>query len=129
MVVDRENAFVFSPSLLWLMTGDRTAAKISRPLARLERKGIELIRGEIEAIDPKRREVIVQGRTLTADYIVLALGADLAPDSVPGLSKAGHNFYSLSGAESFRDAFHEFLRWHTRRSHSNSGLQMSGGAI
>ena len=39
VVVDRENTFVFSPSLLWLMTGDRTAAKISKPLARLERKG------------------------------------------------------------------------------------------
>jgi sulfide:quinone oxidoreductase len=108
IVVDRERAFVFSPSLLWLMTGDRTAAKISRPLARLEKKGIELIPGEIEAIDPKRREVIVQGQTLTADYIVLALGADLAPDSIPGLSKAGHNFYSLSGAESFQSAFRDF---------------------
>ena len=108
IVVDRESAFVFSPSLLWLMTGDRTAARISRPLARLERKGIELIRGEIGAIDPKRREVIVQGQTLTADYMVIALGADLAPDSVPGLSKAGHNFYSLAGAESFRDAFDKF---------------------
>jgi sulfide:quinone oxidoreductase len=108
VVVDRESTFVFSPSLLWLMTGDRTAAKISRPLARLERKGIELIRGEIEAIDPKRREVIVRGQTLTADYLVLALGADLAPDSVPGLSKAGHNFYSLAGAESFRDALDTF---------------------
>ena len=108
VVVDRESTFVFSPSLLWLMTGARTAANISRPLARLERKGIELIRGEVEAIDPKRREAIVQGQTLNADYIVLALGADLAPDSVPGLSTAGHNFYSLSGAESFRDAFNKF---------------------
>ena len=108
VLVDRESAFVFSPSLLWLMTGDRTAAKISRPLARLEKKGIELIRGEIEAIDPKRREVIVQGQTLTVDYIVLALGADLAPDSVPGLSNAGHNFYSLAGAESFKDALDKF---------------------
>jgi sulfide:quinone oxidoreductase len=108
VVVDRENTFIFSPSLLWLMTGDRTAAKISKPLARLERKGIELIRGEIEAIDPKQREVVVQGRTFTADYIVIALGAELAPGLVPGLSDVGHNFYSLSGAESFRDAFDKF---------------------
>ena len=110
ILVDRESTFVFSPSLLWLMTGDRTAPKISRPLARLQRKGIELIHGEIEAIDPKLREATVQGQILTGDYIVIALGADLAPDSLPGLSEAGHNFYSLAGAESFRDAFHEFNR-------------------
>lgn len=108
VLVDRESAFVFSPSLLWLITGDRTAPKISRPLARLQRKGIELIHGDIEAIDPKQRKVIVKGQILTGDYLVIALGADLATDSVPGLSEAGHNFYSLPGAESFRNAFHNF---------------------
>ena len=108
VLVDRETTFVFAPSLLWVMTGDRTAQKISRPLARLQRKGIDLICGEIQGIDPKQRQVTVQGQTLTADYLVIALGADLAPDTVPGLSAAGHNFYSLGGAESFRDAFREF---------------------
>lgn len=108
VLVDRENAFVFSPSLLWLMTGNRTASKISKPLARLEKKGIERIHSEIEAIDPKRREVRVGGQTLVGDYIVIALGADLASDAIPGLSEAGHNFYSLAGAESFRDAFQKF---------------------
>jgi len=63
--------FVFAPSLLWLMTGDRTADNISRPLARLERKGIELVRGEIQKIDGERREVIVDGRALVGDYLVL----------------------------------------------------------
>ena len=108
LLVDREDNFVFAPSLLWLMTGDRTASKISRPLARLQRKGIEVIRGEIEAIDPKQRQATVRGQTLSADYLVIALGADLAPDSVPGLSEAGHNFCALAGAESFRDAFKKF---------------------
>ena len=108
VLADRESTFVFSPSLLWLMTGARAAPKISRPLARLERRGIELIQGQIESIDPEKRQATVQGHSLSADYIVIALGADLAPDSVPGLSEAGHNFYSLSGAESFRDAFDRF---------------------
>ena len=57
VLVEREGAFVFAPSFLWLMTGGRTAEKISRPLARLERRGIEVVRGEIERIDPARREL------------------------------------------------------------------------
>lgn len=108
VLVEREAAFVFAPSLLWLMTGDRAAEKISRPLARVERKGIELIRGEIQKIDADRREVVVDGRVLAGDYLVIALGAELAPETIPGLAKAGHNFYTLAGAESLRDALARF---------------------
>lgn len=108
VLVEREAAFVFAPSLLWLMTGDRTADKISRPLARLEKKGIELVRGEIQKIDASGREVVVDGRTLAADYILIALGAELAPETIPGLEQAGHNFYTLLGAESLRDALAQF---------------------
>lgn len=108
VLVDREDTHVFAPSLLWLMTGGRTAQDISRPLACLERKGIELVRGEIERIDPQTREVSVAGRTLRGDYLVLALGAELAPETIPGLVEAGHDFYTLAGAESLRDAFATF---------------------
>ncbi len=108
VLVEREAAFVFAPSLLWLMTGDRTADKISRPLARLERKGIELVRGEVQRIDAARREVVVDGRTLAGDYMIVALGAELAPETIPGLAEAGHNFYTLAGAEALRDALARF---------------------
>ena len=108
VLVDREPSFVFSPSFLWLMTGDRTAAQISRPLERLERKGIEVVRGEIERIDPEARSATVGGRTIGADYMLVALGAELAPELIPGLSQAGHDFYTLAGAEAFRDAFARF---------------------
>ncbi len=108
VVVEREGSFVFAPSFLWLMTGNRTAAGISRPLESLKRKGIELVRGEIERIDPARREVTVAGRALGGDYLVVALGAELAPESIPGLAQAGHDFYTVSGAEAFREAFAAF---------------------
>lgn len=108
IVVDQEPAFVFAPSLLWVLTGDRTVENISRPLARLEHKGIALVHGEIESIDPEHREVVVAGRRISGDYLIVALGADLAPEIIPGLQAAGHNFYAPSGAESFRDAFSRF---------------------
>lgn len=108
VLVDRQASFVFAPSLLWLMTGGRAAEQISRPLARLEKKGIEVIRGTIERIDPELREVVVDGRTLSCDYLVIALGADLAPEAVPGMAEAGHNFYTLAGAEGLRDALAAF---------------------
>jgi sulfide:quinone oxidoreductase len=124
VLVDRERRHLFAPSLLWLMTGDRTPGQISRRLDRLTKKGIDVVCGDIVAIDPVARRIGVveclpgdaalamppgDARTdLEADYLVVSLGADLAPETIPGLAEAGHNFYTLAGAESLRDALRDF---------------------
>lgn len=104
VLVDREREHVFAPSLLWLMVGLREANAIKRPLERLRRKGIEVRLGEIEKVDPSRRAVTVAGEGLEADHLIVSLGAELAPETVPGLQDAGHNFYTLSGAEAFHSS-------------------------
>ncbi|MGE0353434.1 MAG: NAD(P)/FAD-dependent oxidoreductase [Gemmatimonadales bacterium] len=103
LLIDREAHHLFQPSLLWLATGQRTAASIQRPLARLERRGIEVVHGAIEAIDATQRMVTVSGRNLTGDAIIVSLGAELAPEAIPGLAEAGHNLYAILGAERIRD--------------------------
>jgi len=108
ILVEREPAFVFAPSLLWLMTGGRSADQISRPLADLEKKGVEVVRGEIQRIDAERREVLVNGRIFAGDFLIVALGAELGSDTIPGLAQAGHNFYTLAGAEALRGALTSF---------------------
>ena len=104
ILVEREVNHLFQPSLLWLMTGARTAEAIQRPVARLARRGIELVHGEIEAIDPKLRSVRVAGRDIQGDYLVVALGTEYTPETIPGLAEVGHNFYTLAGAQALRDA-------------------------
>ncbi len=108
VLVDRERDHVFAPSLLWLMVGRRTADAITRPLARLARKGIDVRIGNVEYVDPDRRLVTVAGDKLSADYLVIALGADLSPELIPGLAHAGHNFYTRTGAESLWAALQSF---------------------
>jgi sulfide:quinone oxidoreductase len=106
VLADREPTFALAASFLWVMTGDRKPEQIARPLARLERKGIEVIRGEVERIDPARREAVVGGRTLRADHLIVALGARFAPEAVPGLAEAGLTFCTLDGAIRLRAALH-----------------------
>jgi sulfide:quinone oxidoreductase len=108
VLVDRAAEFVFQSAYLRLMTGQRMRAAISRPLANLEKRGIEVVRGEVEAIDPERRVARVNGRELRGDYLVLALGAELAPDAVPGLEAAGINLYSPEGAMRLNNARRAF---------------------
>lgn len=108
VVVERRPSFVFPPSLLWLITGGRNAEQISRPVSRLVSRGVEVVQGEITRIDPARREVVVDGRALVGDHLVIALGAEFAPELVPGLGEAGHNFCTLAGAEAVREAWAGF---------------------
>jgi len=83
-VVDREPTFTLAASFLWVMSGARTPAQISRPLERLARKGIDVVRGQVERIDPERREAVVNGRAIRGDRLIVALGAEFALDAVPG---------------------------------------------
>lgn len=108
VLIDREREHVFAPSLLWLLIGDRRPEAIKRPLSRLERKGIRVVTGEIEEIDVQRKTVRVGGQDLSGEALVIALGAELAPLKIPGLEEAGHNFYTLEGAEQARDALRRF---------------------
>jgi sulfide:quinone oxidoreductase len=110
VLVEREADHLFQPSLLWLMLGWRTPDQIQRPITRLTRRGIEIMRGNVERIDPARRAVVINGKEQTADYLVIALGAELAPETIPGLAQAGHNLYSLTGAQALSAARAKFRR-------------------
>lgn len=108
ILVDRKREYVFSPSLLWLIVGKRKLEQISRPLDLLKFKGIEVIQADIDRIDPAGRTVVVGDRTLLGDYLIISLGAELAPDAVPGLREGAHLFYEPTGAERLWEAVREF---------------------
>lgn len=104
VLVDREPSFALAASFLWIMNGTRKREQVSRPLARLSRKGIEVIHGEVERIDPVRKQAVVSGRAVGADHVVVALGAEFTPDVIPGLAEWGHTFCTLEGAIRLRGA-------------------------
>ncbi len=108
ILVDRRREFVFSPSLLWLMVGGRNLKQISRPLDLLQRRGIEVIQADVKKIDPATRTVGADEQSLAYDYLILSLGADLAPEAVPGLREEAHLFYEPSGAERLWEAVQSF---------------------
>lgn len=98
VLVDRDDTYVFPPSLLWLMSGDRTPQAISRGRRRLERAGIEFVRGEAEGLDADLRTIRVDGQDIAFDRLVVSLGAQTAPELMPGLEEGSKNIYTPEGA-------------------------------
>lgn len=99
VLVDREEDFTFAASYLWVMTGKRTPAQVTRPLRRLGRRGIDVRIGAVEGIDPQARTVVVDGQELTGEHLVVSLGAQQVPETVGGLTEHGHTFATLAGAQ------------------------------
>jgi sulfide:quinone oxidoreductase len=108
VLVERNTRHAFAPSFLWVMTGDRQPAQITRDVRQLVRPGIEVVAAEVQAIDVSQRRVQTSAQALSYDYLIIALGAELAPDAIPGLSEGAHTYYTLDGAEKLRDALHSF---------------------
>ncbi len=108
VLVERNTQHAFAPSFLWLMTGDRRPSQTACDVRQLVRAGVEVVETEARAIDWARRRIDTTTADLSYDYLVLALGAELVPGAIAGLSEAAHTFYTFAGAEKLRDALRDF---------------------
>ncbi len=108
IVVEKNPQHAFAPSFLWLMTGDRQPENITREIHHLVRPGIEVMQDEALSIDLAKQQVLTQTQPLAYDTLVIALGAVLAPEAVPGLEEGALSFYTMEGAMQLQDALRSF---------------------
>ena len=109
VLVERSQTFAACMSHLWVMTGERQdVAEGQRDLSELTASGIEVVQAEIQAIDPGARSVETTAGTFEGDYLIVALGAEKVPETVPGLAEAGLNLYDVQGALEIQRALAEF---------------------
>ena len=107
-IVDRKKDFQFPPSYPWVMIGQRRAEQVQRPLALLKEKGIRVVGGEVSKIDLETRSVQVDGARLRYDNLVIALGAEYAPERIPGFAGTAHHIYDLESAVRLQLALTQF---------------------
>ncbi|MEE8360996.1 MAG: FAD/NAD(P)-binding oxidoreductase [Gemmatimonadales bacterium] len=108
VVLDRSPEHLYQSSLLWQIVGQRRAEQIRRPLNRLSNKGIEFHNTEVEALDLDRKVVRTSSGDFPYDYLVVALGAQLVPESVPGFEEMALNLYDQRGCQQMHDALENF---------------------
>lgn len=97
-LIDQGEGFVFGYSKLDLLFGRKTVDEVQSPFSSIAHPGVRFLRATITAIDPGGRRVMTSGGVLEGDFLVVALGADLDPDSMPGMETRGGEFYSVAGA-------------------------------
>ncbi len=108
VLIEKNPRHAFAPSFLWVMTGARRPEQVAREVTELVRPGVEVMLAEARAIDLSARRVTTSSETLHYDYLIIALGAEFAWETIPGLEDAGYTFYDFDGAVKLRDALKTF---------------------
>jgi sulfide:quinone oxidoreductase len=112
-VISNTPKFTFIPSLPWVALGLMPLEEIQLDLSSiLIKQGIEWIQGAIAKLDPVARKIWVADEIIGYDYVVIATGADLALDALPGLGPEGGYSQSVCNphhAELARQAWLQFL--------------------
>jgi sulfide:quinone oxidoreductase len=112
VLIDKSDAFIFifGFSKLEVMFGRQAAAEVLHPYRDIVKPGVRFLQTTVRSIDPAARSVVTDAGTFVADFLVVALGADLDPAATPGLVEGGNEFYTVPGAFALRDVLERFER-------------------
>lgn len=108
ILVDRRDHFMVGFRKTWALTGQSTLEAGQRPLDSLTSLGIRVMQDPVTRIDPAARTAWMGDQRLSADALVIALGAELAPDAVPGFGQYAYNVYDPQDIPRAAQALREF---------------------
>jgi len=108
VLVERRPSFVMGLRKNWGLVRASTLTEGERSLAALGERGIEVVAGTIDAIRPDAHEAQVDGRSIAADALVVALGAERDPGRVPGFREHAIDVYDEGSNESGATAIDAF---------------------
>lgn len=108
ILVDRRDYFMVGFRKSWALVGQSTLEGGQRPLEELAGLGIRVIRESVTRIDPEAREAWLGAQRTGADALVVALGAELVPEAVPGFTQHAYNVYDPQDIPRAAQALHEF---------------------
>ena len=92
-IIDKKDWFMVGFAKLWIIKGTRTFENSIGSLNQLIKKEINFLKEEIIRIDLQNKQIKTTTKTLSYDFLIIAMGAVLAPEKIPGLSENGMNLY------------------------------------
>ena len=92
-IIDKKDWFMVGYAKLWIMNGSRTFENSIGSLNKLPKKQINFIKDEIIEINTKNNFVKTKSENILFDFLIISMGAVLAPEKIPGLRDNGFNLY------------------------------------
>jgi sulfide:quinone oxidoreductase len=121
VLIDQSGQHIYQPGWLYIPFNGQDPQHLERPERSLLRHRIDFEVGVVEQLDREKQSLLITGHAgsgsneaLRYNYLVIASGARIAPEEVPGLPEAladgrhVHHFYTEEGAERLRQALHDF---------------------
>lgn len=106
-VIDKNQSFMMGLVNLWILSGTRRLENSQIALNKLESKGIKFLNDEIIKIDPSENSVTTKTNRnkVHYDYLIIALGADLAPKQIEGFedNESCFNIYNVQQVPRLRE--------------------------
>ena len=92
-LVERNTHFRMGFNKQWVLDGRRRPDEGLRPYASLRARHVAFLHDAVAAIDTARRTAHLKSRRIEYDHLVVALGAELAPELVPGLAEGAYDLF------------------------------------
>jgi sulfide:quinone oxidoreductase len=114
MLLDRDDVHLYQPGLLFLPFGAYRDDEMVKPRAQLVDRRVQLRLGGVDRVAAdEKRIVLAGGESVPYDFLLLATGSRILPESLAGLTGEGwgrtaFDFYTLDGARALRGALDGF---------------------
>lgn len=108
-MVDQDPIHYYQPGYLFVPFDMYTRRDCIKPKRDFIPRGVSYIQDRINGIDPQAQTVsLAGGKVLRYDFLIIATGADIAPDETSGLlgeewGRSVQTFYTLEGAVRLAD--------------------------
>lgn len=108
ILVDQRGYFMVGFRKTWALIGQSPLEAGQRPLDSLTSLGIRVMHDPVTRIDPSGRAAWMGDQRISADALVIALGAELAPETIPGFQQYAYSVYDPNDIPRAAQALRQF---------------------
>jgi len=108
-VVDQTGQHTYQPGFMYIAMGGERADRLQRPERGLLDRRVSLVVGQVDRVDESTQTIfLTDGLPIAYDYLVLATGSRIVPETIEHFDTEAHHFYTAEAAIELRRALDAF---------------------
>lgn len=108
-MIGNSETHLYQPGLLYVPFGKIRESELFRDQRKVLDRRVTFNLDAATNIDVENNRVTCEsGKTYDYDYVVIATGSRIRPDTIPGMEEGAHWFYDLDGARKMRESLRDF---------------------